>query len=50
MDGGLKKLPIAMQLGKHTWHYQGKSLHWARNIIAIPVAAVSYLLQLQAHW
>lgn len=45
MDSGLKKLPIAMQLGKHTYGTIKGNLFWAflYNIIAIPVAAVGLL-------
>jgi Cu+-exporting ATPase len=45
MDSGLKKLPLAMQLGKHTYGTIRSNLGWAflYNIIAIPVAAVGLL-------
>ena len=45
MDSGLKKLPMAMQLGKHTYGTIKGNLFWAflYNIIAIPVAAVGLL-------
>ena len=45
MDRGLKKLPLAMQLGKHTYGTIRSNLGWAflYNIIAIPVAAVGLL-------
>jgi P-type Cu+ transporter len=45
MDGGLKKLPKAMQLGKHTYGTIKSNLFWAffYNIIAIPVAAIGLL-------
>jgi len=45
MDGGLKKLPMAMQLGKHTYGTIKGNLFWAffYNIIAIPVAAIGLL-------
>ncbi|MEJ7681970.1 MAG: HAD-IC family P-type ATPase [Segetibacter sp.] len=45
MDNGLKKLPMAMQLGKHTYGTIKVNLFWAflYNIIAIPVAAVGLL-------
>lgn len=45
MDNGLKKLPLAMQLGKHTYSTIKGNLFWAflYNIIAIPVAAVGLL-------
>ncbi len=45
MGSGLKKLPMAMQLGKHTYGTIKGNLFWAflYNIIAIPVAAVGLL-------
>lgn len=45
MDSGLKKLPLAIQLGKHTYATIKGNLFWAfvYNIIAIPVAAVGLL-------
>jgi len=45
MDSGLKKLPLAMQLGKHTYGTIKGNLFWAflYNVIAIPVAAVGLL-------
>jgi Cu+-exporting ATPase len=45
MDSGLKKLPVAMQLGRHTYGTIKGNLFWAflYNIIAIPVAAVGLL-------
>lgn len=45
MNSGLKKLPMAMQLGKHTYGTVKSNLFWAflYNIIAIPVAAVGLL-------
>jgi Cu+-exporting ATPase len=45
MGGGLKKLPLAMQLGKHTYGTIKSNLSWAflYNIVAIPVAAVGLL-------
>lgn len=45
MDSGLKKLPMAMQLGKHTYGTIKGNLFWAflYNIIAIPVASVGLL-------
>lgn len=45
MDSGLKKLPMAMQLGKHTYGTIKGNLFWAflYNIIAIPVAAAGLL-------
>lgn len=45
MDSGLKKLPMAMQLGKHTYGTIKGNLFWAflYNIVAIPVAAIGLL-------
>jgi Cu+-exporting ATPase len=45
MDSGLKKLPAAIQLGKHTYGTIKTNLFWAffYNVIAIPVAAVGLL-------
>jgi Cu+-exporting ATPase len=45
MNSGLKKLPMAMQLGKHTYGTVKSNLFWAflYNIVAIPVAAVGLL-------
>lgn len=45
MDSGLKKLPAAIQLGKHTYGTIKGNLFWAflYNIIAIPVAAAGLL-------
>jgi Cu+-exporting ATPase len=45
MDSGLKKLPMAIQLGKHTYSTIKGNLFWAflYNIIAIPIAAVGLL-------
>lgn len=45
MDSGLKKLPMAIQLGKHTYGTIKGNLFWAflYNMIAIPVAAVGLL-------
>ena len=42
MNSGLQKLPIAMQLGKHTYNTIKGNLFWAffYNIIAIPFAAI----------
>lgn len=42
MNNGLQKLPIAMQLGKHTYNTIKSNLFWAffYNIIAIPFAAI----------
>jgi P-type Cu+ transporter len=45
MNHGLKKLPDALGLGKHTYLTIKQNLFWAfaYNIIAIPVAALGYL-------
>ncbi len=45
MNTGLRKLPMAMQLGKHTYGTVKSNLFWAflYNIIAIPIAAVGLL-------
>ncbi len=42
MNNGLQKLPIAMQLGKHTYNTIKGNLFWAffYNVIAIPFAAI----------
>jgi Cu+-exporting ATPase len=45
MNSGLKKLPMAMMLGKQTYGTVKSNLFWAflYNIIAIPIAAVGLL-------
>jgi Cu+-exporting ATPase len=45
MNHGLKKLPAALGLGRHTYLTIKQNLFWAfaYNVIAIPVAAVGYL-------
>ncbi|HVE60944.1 MAG TPA: cation-translocating P-type ATPase [Chitinophagaceae bacterium] len=45
MNGGLKKLPTALGLGRHTYITIKQNLFWAfiYNIIAIPVAALGFL-------
>ena len=45
MDSGLKKLPTAIQLGRHTYSTIKGNLFWAffYNILAIPIAAVGLL-------
>ena len=45
MNNGLKNLPLALGLGKHTFITIKQNLFWAffYNIIAIPVAAVGFL-------
>ena len=46
MNAGLKKLPTALGLGKHTYITIKQNLFWAffYNIIAIPVAAFGFLV------
>jgi Cu+-exporting ATPase len=45
MNAGLKKLPTALGLGKHTYITIKQNLFWAffYNIIALPVAAFGLL-------
>jgi Cu+-exporting ATPase len=45
MNSGLKQLPTALGLGKHTYITIKQNLFWAffYNIVAIPVAAFGYL-------
>lgn len=45
MNHGLKRLPMALGLGKHTYMTIKENLFWAfaYNIVAIPVAALGYL-------
>jgi Cu+-exporting ATPase len=45
MNSGLKKLPTALGLGKHTYITIKQNLFWAfaYNIVAIPVAAIGLL-------
>jgi Cu+-exporting ATPase len=45
MNHGLKKLPDALGLGRHTYSTIQQNLFWAfaYNIVAIPVAALGYL-------
>lgn len=45
MNQGLKKLPTALGLGKHTYITIKQNLFWAfaYNIVAIPVAALGFL-------
>jgi Cu+-exporting ATPase len=45
MNHGLKNLPMALGLGKHTYRTIKENLFWAfiYNIVAIPVAALGFL-------
>jgi P-type Cu+ transporter len=45
MNQGLRKLPMALGLGKHTYRTIQENLFWAfaYNIVAIPVAAMGWL-------
>ena len=45
MDNGIKHLPMALGLGKHTYKTIKENLFWAfsYNIVAIPVAALGFL-------
>ncbi|MET0461833.1 MAG: cation-translocating P-type ATPase [Chitinophagaceae bacterium] len=45
MNNGLKKLPMALGLGKHTYATIRTNLFWAfaYNVVAIPVAALGFL-------
>lgn len=45
MNSGLKKLPTALGLGKHTFLTIKQNLFWAfaYNVVAIPVAALGFL-------
>ena len=45
MNHGLKKMPLALGLGKHTYITIKQNLFWAfaYNIVAIPVAALGFL-------
>jgi Cu+-exporting ATPase len=45
MNNGLKQLPMAMGLGKHTYLTIKQNLFWAffYNIAAIPIAALGFL-------
>lgn len=45
MENGLKKLPFALGIGKHTYSTIQQNLFWALiyNVLAIPIAAVGLL-------
>jgi len=45
MNSGLRKLPMALGLGRHTYKTISQNLFWAfsYNIVAIPVAAIGLL-------
>jgi len=45
MNNGLKKLPMALGLGKHTYSTIKTNLFWAfaYNVVAIPIAALGFL-------
>jgi Cu+-exporting ATPase len=45
MNSGLKKLPLAMQLGEHTFLTIRQNMFWAffYNVLAIPIAAFGFL-------
>ena len=45
MNSGLKKLPEALALGRHTYLTIKQNLFWAfaYNVVAIPVAAFGFL-------
>jgi Cu+-exporting ATPase len=45
MNHGIRQLPMALGLGKHTYKTIKENLFWAfsYNIIAIPVAALGFL-------
>ena len=45
MNNGLRKLPMALGLGKHTYITIKQNLFWAfaYNVVAIPVAALGFL-------
>lgn len=45
MSSGIRKLPMALGLGKHTYRTISQNLFWAffYNIIAIPIAAFGFL-------
>ncbi len=46
MNNGIKNLPLALGLGKHTWITIRQNLFWAfiYNIVAIPIAAFGFLI------
>ena len=45
MNQGLKNLPLALGMGKHTYITIKENLFWAffYNIVAIPIAAIGWL-------
>jgi Cu+-exporting ATPase len=45
MSQGIRKLPLALGLGRHTYITIKQNLFWAffYNVIAIPIAAFGYL-------
>ena len=52
MNNGLKNLPTALGLGKHTYITIKQNLFWAfaYNVVAIPVAALGFLTPLLVLW
>ena len=45
MNRGIRQLPLALGLGKHTFTTIRQNLFWAfiYNVVAIPVAALGFL-------
>ena len=45
MNHGLKNIPLALGLGRHTYLTIKQNLFWAfiYNIVAIPIAAIGFL-------